>query len=400
MECSIKTQKNGAPIYSTFIHLITWGCLLSAYPFIFNMILPIPGLSIVSVLTLLVLLLVCYTQKPTLKHLGSSFNAIFCIQLICWLCYIVIHRDPLYIERIIYMIIAYSLLTCLHNCDGGIRRFIEKYNRLICLMGVCGAICFFLVLLLKISPLFEFANKDGRTAYFYGLTSTNTIFGNIIRYAGFFDEPGAMAYWGIWALLFNQLFYQNKKIDKRLSISLIFTFSLAYYIQIFISLLFFKIKSLKNACLITFLIILLTASIYHLSMQYPELHTLTFKRFEQDDSGNLKGDNRSVLAEKAKAVFLMAPVFGVGISHMNDLEYMSDNPYETLAYDGIFGTIIIYLPLLYLWMIGNKKIRLGIIILLIGFLQRPFHAYILYYFIMYSFVLLGQTYQKNENVNL
>ena len=57
-----------------------------------------------------------------------------------------------------------------------------------------------------LEPLFQFIEMDGRPGYFYGLFTTNTVFGGFVRNAGFYDEPGALSNWGVFALLFNKLF--------------------------------------------------------------------------------------------------------------------------------------------------------------------------------------------------
>lgn len=382
------------------IYGIIWVCLLSTYPYVFNMILPIPRIAIMSSILCLILYCLVGQSGEKLKRLNHSFNTVVTLQIIGWLIFIILHRDVLYVERIIYISIVYFFILCLYNCRGGIFRFMEQYDKFITFMAIAGTICFFLVFLFQIPALFSFSNKDGREALFYGLTSTNTIWGNIIRYAGYFDEPGAMAYWGIWALIFNKLFFENKKIEKYLLICLTFTLSMAYYIQVVFYILFFKLKSLKQVLVVSLIVIVLGGAFYYTAQNVPALYTLTFSRFELRDDGQLRGDNRSELAEKAKTQFLSAPMTGKGISNMSDLEYMSDNPYETLAYDGVIGTIITYLPFIFLWAKGSRKIRFAIIILGLGFLQRPFHHYILYYFMTYNFLLLTINFNNNENTRI
>lgn len=371
------------------IYCIIWLCILSAYPYVFNMILPIPRIAITSSILCLILYCLVGQTGEKLKGLDHSFNTIVILQIIGWIFFIVLHKDILYIERIIYIVIVYFFVLCLYNCSGGIYRFMEKYDKFISFMAIAGTICFFLVFLLQIPALFSFSNKDGREALFYGLTSTNTIWGNIIRYAGYFDEPGAMAYWGIWTLIFNKLIFKNKRIETTLLICLTFTLSMAYYIQVVFYILFFKLKSLKQVLVVSLIVIVLGGAFYYTAQNVPALYTLTFSRFELGDDGQLRGDNRSELADKAKLQFLSSPAIGKGLSKMANQEYMSDNPYETLAYDGILGTIITYLPFIFLWIKGSTEMRFAIIILGLGFLQRPFHHYILYYFVTYNFLLLS-----------
>ena len=52
----------------------------------------------------------------------------------------------------------------------------------------------------------------------------------LTRVNGFFDEPGAFAFWGMFALLFNKLMFDNKKLEIIIMVSLLFTFSAAYFV--------------------------------------------------------------------------------------------------------------------------------------------------------------------------
>lgn len=370
------------------VYFIVWLSILGAYPFIFNRLIPIPSLSILCTITFCYFAIISYVDKIHLKKLNPKFNLIFEIQLIAWLLFIVIHQDILYIERIIYMCAIYLMLLFLQNCDGGILKFFEKYDKFILYVAVGGCISFLLVFIFNLPPFISFINMDGREAGIFFLTSSNYQVGNIIRFAGLFDEPGAMAYWGIWTLLFNKLYYNDLRLERLLIFCLIFTFSMAYYIQIVFYFIFFKLQSIKQVLMVSITGIILLIGAYHVSQEYPVLYNLTFNRFQKNENGEIKGDNRSELAEKAKIQFIKSPVIGNGISKMSTMEYMADNPYETLAYDGIIGTIIVYLPFIVLMVIGDKKMRLSVIILFIGFLQRPFHHYLLYYFIAYGFTYL------------
>lgn len=259
-------------------------------------------------------------------------------------------------------------------------------------MAIGGTVAFFLILLTGMPPLFEFTEFDERTGYCFGLTTTNAYFFRIIRYAGFFDEPGQIAFWGIWALIFNYLFFKNRKFEKVLSICLIFTFSMAYYIQMFFYILFFKIRDKKNIFNLLIVLGLVGGVIYSTKDSDFDLYVLTFKRFEADDSGKLKGDNRSDLAELAEDVFLQNPVFGAGARHVaDDFPYMNANPFFTLAVDGIVGTINTYLPLIFIICLNFKRRDLikAIFILVLGYLQRPYGIPFIFPFTLYSFVMLS-----------
>ena len=381
--------------FQLIIYTLSWMCILSAYPYIFTQFLPIPPLSVLCTLIIFFLFSFISLYHIKLRSFNKSFNYIVFTQIIGWLIYIFIHRDILYIERLVYIVVIYFLVLCLYNTKGSLNQFFINYDKFIAFMAIGGAICFFLVLIFNFQPLFSFHNIDHREASFFGLTSTNAIRGNIIRFAGYFDEPGAMAYWGIWALIYNKLFFKNNVIEKILIICLIFTFSMAYYIQIFIYYCLYKIKNAKQLIIMCGTIAIVVIGGYNVSQRVPFLYTLTFARFELSETGELKGDNRSELAEKAKYQFQKSPVFGNGITKISQMEYMADNPFETLAIDGIAGTLITYIPFIYLFFKRNKQLKYALIILFIGFLQRPFHHWLIFYFMTYSFFLLS-----NEKISI
>lgn len=257
-------------------------------------------------------------------------------------------------------------------------------------MAIGGVIAFFLVLFFNFSPLLEYNNVDGRSAYFYGFTCTNARIGNIIRYAGFFDEPGAMAFWGIYAIVFNELFIKNKIISKYLPILLLFTFSLAFFIQYFVYYICFKIQSTKQILLIVAYIGICFGCIKLMeNTDFALVYDFTIGRMQYDkSSGTIAGNNRSDLSENAKIVFLESPLIGNGPQIIKEVNGMADNPYENLATDGIIGTVIMYLPLIVLFFgYKNRKLKFAIIILTLGYLQRPFHPNLLHPFVLYLFTI-------------
>ena len=111
----------------------------------------------------------------------------------------------------------------------------------------------------------------------------------------------------------------------------------------------------------------------------------------------MEGDNRSSLAEKAKAQFIKAPILGIGATKMEEMDYMADNPYEILAKDGIVGMFITYLPLMIILYYKRKEFPYLAIafILFLGYMQRPFHINIHHYFILYLFLMLTLLHRKS-----
>lgn len=372
-------------------YILLFAILFSAYPFVFPQFLPIPSVRELAPLFFLLLIILLLHKRKLLPFL-NGFNYVFFFQIFIWLSYFLLHSDSSYFTRVILMLVAYMGLLYAHNNAGGILLFVKSFNYLILLMAIAGTVCFFLVLFEVITPLIEFSNVDGRSAYCFGLTCSNVYMGNIIRYAGYFDEPGAMANWGMFALLFNKLFIKDSRFGKILIVCLLFTFSIAYYIQLVCYIFLFSKNRVKRACQLLLFGLLIVIGIYQMKdTPYDRIYQMTIKRFEFDETtGSISGDNRTNLAELAKEQFLKAPIFGVGAQKFGEIGYMADNPYEILAKDGIVGEIITYLPLLLVLWYGWKKrpeYTVAVMILFLGYLQRPFHVDFIHPIVLYLFTI-------------
>lgn len=370
--------------------------LFSTYPYVFNLFLPLPPITILMVIvigfaSLLVGIYRIRIQKVLL--------ALMSMQLFAVGISLMYSRDLEYAKQLLYIIWLFFYFVLLKHFIS-VKYFLFFYNRIILLVAILGVFSFLGVLLIGLFPLFEYTNMDGRPGYFFYLTFTNTKYGNIIRYSGIFDEPGAMAYWGVFALLTNKLYVKDKYIEIPLILSLLFTFSMAYYIQLFFYLLLFYFHKMTKKGLIGLAIVigLLLFVVYQSRDTDFDLYKVTLARFEYDEySGDFKGNNRSILTEKAAAVFKESPFFGIGPTAFYSIDYMADNPYETLAKDGIWGTFFLYLPLFYSFLLGmrRKEILFASLIIFMGYLQRPFHINMQHYTMLYMFMFSTYYYRKN-----
>jgi hypothetical protein len=220
--------------------------------------------------------------------------------------------------------------------------------------------------------------------------------GNFVRVGGYFDEPGALAFWCTYGLLFNKLFIKSKKIEILLLISLIFTFSAAFFIEAFIYLCLFYHKKLKSIIIAAVLVVLSFNIMMHYLGDNDNFLWLTTERF--NTTTGLR-NNRESMAEIAKAEFLKHPMFGVGAKAQERSEYMADNQYEILAKDGIVGYVVTYLPLIYLlFKCRRREIWYAVFILAVDFLQRPFHINMMHYLMLYVFATQTLIYYRNNQV--
>lgn len=386
-------RSNKIPLVGKLIIFISFGVLLGSYPYVLNRLITLPSEQIISVVVLLVMVIANSLIKGN-QHLPKTIKIFFLIQSFFWFLYFCYHSDSSYLVRILNLILTFLILSALIKTDSLIE-FVKINNILVAVQAVLAAIGFILVFIGILSSLGDFTNIDSRPFRWYGITCSNVKFGNFIRVSGFFDEPGALAYWGIFALIFNKLFYGNKTIEICLIVSLFFTLSAAYFVQIFVYILCFN--SRKKGLIIIACIFIITLLLFNYLGDSEFLRYMTLDRFE---GGEIRSE-RTELSEIAKSYFLKNPIMGMGAKNMESTVYMADNPYEIPAKDGIIGTIITYLPYIYILLRygKHKMVFNSVLVLGLGYLQRPFHINELHYLMMYSFVtMVVLKYGKNENV--
>lgn len=368
---------------------VCYALLFAAYPYAFCQFLPIPNFQILYLVAIL-FLQIYFIFKKNVTYFPREFWFVCFIQLYFWLFLCFYHHDTSYLTRIVFSLLSVLMLQFVAS-QIDLIDFIKSNNKWIAIMSVGGIITFFLVLFIGVTPIFTYVNQDSREAYFFGLTCTNVYWGNVIRYSGFFDEPGAIANWGMFALLYNKLFVNNRWVERTLLLCLPFTLSMAFFIQVILYFIFFYGQSLKRIFLA--LIILLSIGAIALPLiesTNRELYNLTIARFEYDESGGIKGNSRADLTEKAKEQFLRKPWLGVGAKQLESIDYMSDNPYEILAKDGILGMLIMYLPVFIIayYKYKDKKVLAALAILSMGYLQRPYHIDLLHPTMLYFFLIM------------
>lgn len=345
-----------------------------------------------------ILLFILATSFIVIKNeyrLPSPILILLVLQITTWGIYAVIHGlDISYFTRILMLLITYMLLEMQLSDEH--RGFIKTYNLWLVFQAVAGTIGFLLVVVGILHPIFEFREMDMRKGYFFGLFTTNTYFDGLVRNAGFYDEPGALAFWGMYALIINKLFVKNKKVEILLIIGLISTLSLAYFIQIAMyAFLFYKEQRRK---LLPYVVAFIFALIL-ISSFNEQMNDAIFGRMEyNEETGTFSGDNRSPMTKVCWDIFLEAPIIGQGAQHMLEISkerrvFVGANPNFTLATDGIVGQLIVWSPFFFLFGLRrfDKKYGCAFWILIVGFLQRPYDGTQLLYPLL-SFTIVLQAY--------
>lgn len=320
-------------------------------------------------------------------------------QCVVWVIYSIIHGfDTSYYTRILMLLITYLFLEI--QISSGHHEFIKTYNVWLVFQAIAGTIGIVLVLGNILHPILEFREMDMRPGYFFGLFTTNTYLDGLVRNAGFFDEPGALAFWGIYALLLNKLFVNNRKVELLLIFGLLSTLSLAYFIQLTLYLCFFYSNNWKKA--IVYMLVFFVA-IKLLASFNDQMDAAIFGRIAYNkETGTIQGDNRSPLMDMCLDIFKTSPLIGKGAENLIAIsaqtqKFVGANAFTTLASDGIIGQIIILSPFFYLLALSRKDKRFGwaFVILITGFLQRPYDGTQLLYPLM-SFSLILQASMSSD----
>ncbi len=375
----LSSLKKSLSVYT----LIPMVMLLLTYPYVFFAVFHLPGESVMAGVFFVVTIFLFFFGRKKKYVFPKGFFVCIVIQVVTWLFYTLIHMDSSYLTRIFFMVLALFVIKMLFSNDG-FYKFHYLNISIVTVQAVLGIIAFVLVFLNMLQPLFEFY-VDSRGTSFFGITCSNVVYGNFIRPSGYFDEPGALAFWGFFALIMNKLVFNNKFIEFALAIGLLSTFSAAYFILLPLYIICFYSTHLKSLLVAGIISCVLGYFAYSNLEQEAHFLEYTTERFEGGEVRSMRND----LAIAAKKRFLENPFVGIGAKQLNQGEYLADNQYEILAKDGMIGFIVTYLPLLYLVFKfrRRKEIVLGSGLLFIDYFQRPFHINVMHFFILYSFIL-------------
>ncbi len=385
---------------STLPHLVlVWLCLTSTAPFIFYSWPYHPYKALTFVCLAIMTIILTYTKKFSLS---KNITLVFCTQIAYYVIISIAFSAYKNINLCIQLIACMVIVPYIKQFIS-FRSFAKSYIIIIIAMGIGGVIMFFLHMLIGINPLFEVPYSESGITYFLGLTSTNIYYGTegirLIRFSGFFDEPGMFALYAILALLINKIYFDNKKYEKLLIFTTLFTLSMAFYIIVIIYfiLFYFQQKYIKYGIAIFLAgslcyVILNNYSGDNNTMKY--LRKFTIERFEKSDDGRLKGNNRIINAEIDKSQFKKSPLWGNPNSNQ-----AGANIYTILARYGIIGSFFYYLPLIYLIFLvfkthghfGNIGLKV-IMLLLVNFAHRPEFSATITTLILYTMIYKFEEY--------
>lgn len=359
--------------------LLLWITLTSTAPFIFYSwpfhpykLLTFVGLFLMSVQIVI---------KKDKKIFDFRIFSVITLQISYYVFASFYHNDFSNLNLCIQLISLFVIVTYINGFIG-FRKFVKSYIDIMLVMAIGGTLIFFIHLLIGVKPLFIVQYSASGKSYFLWLTTANIFLDDfnirILRYSGFFDEPGTFALFSFFAIILNKIYFQNKRIELWLIILTVFTLSIAFYVSMIVYFVFFYLTRSNLRNIVIIITVLSVASFYIIKNKEDsaigKLYEFTFKRFEVNDSG-LTGDNRVELSKHDKTVFYEYPVLGAGSTKM---EIYGSNFFAVFAQYGIIGSLFYYAFLVYFVLqiiMMNRKDRFFyfriLILLLINFYSRP-----------------------------
>jgi len=206
-------------------------------------------------------------------------------------------------------------------------------------------------------------------------------------------------------LAINRITIKDLKLEKLLIIFTAFTFSMGFISQILFFLAYFYLilSDSKNKIIMGAVAVFAIVGVYATKdTAYNDIYEGTIGRFEAMTQATefMEGTSREYNAEMTKDTYKKNPIWGIGWDASKNSESLSDNAYETLAHDGIVGTIYTYFPyiLLLLWAIRKRdKDLFGVVIFCaLAIFHRPIHSNLLTYFMLFSMPIVYK-YQEQSN---
>lgn len=369
-----------------------WLIMFMAFPFSISQAFSLPAKIIMGVGSLILIFMML--MKRNKIQINSSIIFIFIFQIFTAVVYFFLHHDNAYVN-LLFQIITPLLIYIYISSYLEVKRVSESMIKLMALMGGLSFICFLLCLLFNLSYFSTFQNPDGRVGYNFIISFTNTLldfgFTKFIRPAGFFDEPGTLAFYLTVSILLNDLTNNNKLIRIILIVSGVFTFSIAFYlIMLLYSILYIKKEKLGQLLLFSFLAVLISVLFYsNMEKEQQDIvYGSSLGRLESlvnssSSPDYYQADNRSDLINNAREAIYDSPLIGQGISYASKKgnkfygSFIGANFLGIFGVHGLIGGLIFSLHVLYYFFICfRKKYWLTVpqkscLIYLLLILQRP-----------------------------
>jgi hypothetical protein len=194
--------------------------------------------------------------------------------------------------------LALSVLTLAALSQASARLFVRYLSALLAVLAA-GSLAGQVYAYLGGAPLLVIDNPDGRPASLYAFTMTNDVLDNLIRPAGIFDEPGALAFYICMTAACRSVLAMPRKGTWLLLAGGLPTLSLAHLMYMAAHLLSERLLSPRALRALLAGALALGAAALHPALQRTLEERIAARLVMED--GRLAGDNRSELLENAAA---------------------------------------------------------------------------------------------------
>jgi hypothetical protein len=286
--------------------------------------------------------------------------------------------DPRYVLSTVYLLFSLYLLQ---SSDSKTMEWFLTLATGLMLILLTGAIVGFVLALNGVQPLFDIPNADGKPNHFFYTTLSRLKWGNVIRPAGFYDEPGAFSFMICAVAALRHLRGRDSRTTWLLLALGLVTLSLAHLVYVILHAVAERLN-LRNVVRITAILMPIVIVAGYLGGG-EIIEKRLVSRATVTEAGELVGDNRSWrmvnaavhLTNHPQAIFVGADPscrFAPNICKKK-FPQMGENPLSPLAFQGIFISWPYYLALAVLFIapfFGRKYIvsfAFGALLL-----QRPY----------------------------
>jgi hypothetical protein len=386
-------------------HLVVlWLAVTSAAPFLFFAGIPgHPYEGLIGAVVLFASISLFVKGKISVNQKGFIFCLL--VQSCALLIFSIYYDSYVKLTNIVIQIICFIILLIYAQNFVGLGKVCHSFILLVLVMVVSGGVAFFLAGTGLFDPLWEFPRPgSGDTMYSYALTFTNFKISigdkELIRYSGYFDEPGRMGFYAIYALLINKLSINKSSYEVIIILFGLLTLSLAFAISVFIYLIWFYGR--KGNIIYFFSFILFVAAlgwyIYENRNTSPRMELLSQHTVErvmpaEKEDRIIQGNNRAEGFVANIGYLLEQPVLGYDPSFFQNRQLKDPSSIMTLLVRyGFVGTLVFFIHVIYVLSFGVMKYRdkwvaLGILVILgANYIQRPQVTGLLN-FLMFSLIL-------------
>lgn len=254
---------------------------------------PVANINALVILTMVNLLLVVSFQFLPLKwklDLKTGLVAAAIIGISMWYAYV----DDVYrgFNTLLEYLPVLILIQLPYALMKDLLRFCTKFYAILLIPSL---LLYFATLFVQLPSLgnFVYGSYPPFQNYFFFIKTTYDT-GFLVRFNAFFMEPGHQSILSTFLIFANRFRFKEFKLLIVLVVSVIFSFSLAGYILLFLGYIFMKLDSWIKAIFIASIAAVGVTIAINFNNGENALNDLIISRLEYDEEKGIKGNNRAV----------------------------------------------------------------------------------------------------------